>query len=1100
MITIFKTNSMKNAADYVMDVLKQVDKTNLSVMRTVIVPDRASLEAERALLKAVGGSFNIQVRTFRRLANEILPKYNYLSKQSGIMALAGIIQDNKSRLVCYTKGVETPGFVADMYDTISMMKYCRVSPEQLAAENLPKSVAGKVHDIALLYRAYLDYTADRFIDSADKMDLLRLQMPNSQIVTNGYFYLYDFDNLSAQELALVEQLMLHSLGVTVACCASDAFCDRHLYLNDIFEGVLSLCRSNGIEPNVLEQTKHANRYTRQIGDNLFRYNNVKPLEASGFAEVFCGTTRVHEVYALACRAQQYVRSGGRYRDIYAVTSDVSKYSNAIATVFDEFDIPYFCDRQFNLCDHPYSQYVLDYLLLCKNNAKLDFVLPFVKNYLFCGNFDNTCSQNEDVFHFENYCLKYNVSYDYKHFSLGKQETYFQNADNFRQKFQELFSQVSFAEKDYASQYIQQIKFLINISNLNEKNAVFCQQQQAMGLNFESKVTSQAQQKFQEVLSQAEIVLGNRLLRLEDFTKLLTVALSAVKISVIPLTHDCVVFANMAKARKHDIKFLALLGANFGAMPIVKSDCKLLSDRNLQDLALANINLEPKISVENKRERFSLFQLLQEPTQKLYVSYAATDGADSLVPSQFVTELGKLFTVNGAPLTPTEKPDEEVYTKKQALAKIILNKRKLMDNQPINMPAFDILSKTFGREADKYGFSKNADITVENGKRFYLSQSKTSVSKITDFYKCPYKFYFEYGLRVKPREVAELKAADLGNILHDVLEHYVRDMDVTETDAQTTKSAEECFQAAISDDYYKGMRNDVRLLGTLEQLKAESVRMCLVVKKQFAYSQFSKFKTELSFGGEDGEVPPVEVDYGDGKFLLIGKIDRLDVLWENGQPPQNCDLPSEQSSQQQNAATENRANKFIVIDYKSGETAAAFSEKDLYIGHKLQLLVYVKAAQNHFGYTPVGFYYFAMHDAFSKTDDDTYVYNGRTLEDKQIACALDNNLQNNKSRKLGLELKKDGDLKASAKLISQNQLQSQVEYALKMIAQAGKLLLQGYAHVSPYGSVCDYCDYKDICDYKDVLVFDERKVTDSVKKTTIENIVSQWQNTQNHNKT
>ena len=138
MITIYKSNTFCDAASYVMQLLQRVDKTNLSVMHTVIVPDRTSLESERALLHAVKGSFNSQVRTFRRLANDILPTCDYLSKQSGIMALGGIIRDQKSNLTCYTKGTDTPGFVADMYDTISMLKYCKVSPEQLLNDNLPR--------------------------------------------------------------------------------------------------------------------------------------------------------------------------------------------------------------------------------------------------------------------------------------------------------------------------------------------------------------------------------------------------------------------------------------------------------------------------------------------------------------------------------------------------------------------------------------------------------------------------------------------------------------------------------------------------------------------------------------------------------------------------------------------------------------------------------------------------------------------------------------------------------------------------------------------------------------------------------------------------
>ncbi len=1072
MITIYKTNSMKNAAEYVLDCLKSVDKTNLSVMRTVVVPDRASLEAERAMLAAVGGSFNTQVRTFRRLANEILPKYEYLSKQAGIMALTGIIKDVKDQLVCYTHGVETTGFVSDMYETISMMKYCKISPKDLTTAQLPRGVAGKAHDIAVLYQAYLDYTSNKFIDSADKLDLLCEQIEFSQTVKNSYFYFYDFDNFSAQELALVEQLATHSLGVTVACCASDG-ADKHLYLNDIYNGVLALCNKNGWVPTVISETKYPNAVVEQIGKHLYRYDDATAVECDDAVEIYQGATRVQEVYALACRVQQYVRAGGRFRDVYVVTSDVSKYANAVSTVFSEFEIPYFCDRQFVLANHPYAQFVVDYLSAVRNNGKLSSVLSFVKNYFFCGDFSSEdFRRDESVYHFENYCLKYNASYHYENFTLGKHEPYFEQANQFREKFNNLFTTVVVPQSATVSQYVQIIRNLVEVCGLNEKNVRFGQQQQAAGLVFESKVTVQAQQKFEEVLAQAETVLGDRFVKLDEFLKVFGVALGAVKISVIPVANDCVVFANMAKARKHDVKFLALLGANYGALPIIKSDCKLLSDRNVQDLASCGLNVEPQICVENRRERFSLFQLLHEP-QKLYVSYAATDGGNSLAVSQFVTELCRLFTRGGAPLAETAEADENVYTERQAIAKIILNERKLQDRQMVKTPTFLLLRKKFAQKAQQYRFEKDGKVKISNGTQFYLKNSETSVSKLTDFYKCPYRFYFEYGLRVKPRSVAELKAADLGNILHEVLENYVKGLDVDETDKQTVEVATKCFNDAISDDFYKGMRSDVRLVGTLQQLKAEAVRMCKVVKKQLKNSNFKNMAAELSFGS-NADLPPVEVDYGDGKFLLIGKIDRVDT----------------------------HDGKFIVIDYKSGAAAAHYTEKDLYVGHKLQLLVYLKAVQSNYGLQPVGFYYFNMHDNFTNEgEDNVYVYCGRTLKDVSVACDLDTELKNGRSEKLGLRLKTDGDLASSGnKLMGAEQFQNQMEYSVEMIRRAGLLMKDGYAAISPYKGCCDYCDYKDVCDFDDVLVYNAREVKAKINQETIDETVEECLNLQNHNKT
>lgn len=1060
MITIYKNSTTKQSAMQVVQVLKRVDKSNLSVMHTVIVPDRASLEMERLILQQVGGSFNVQVLTFKRLASRILPKFDYLSKQAGIMALTGIIQDNKQHLKCYTKGVDSAGFVADMYDTISMMKYCKIAPERLDDERFPRSIRTKTADIALLYREYLNYTQNRFVDSADKLDLLCDELPKVESIQNGYFYICDFDNLSAQELALVEQLMLTSQGVTVSCCVGKTSADKYLYLDDIYNGVLQVCARNGIEANVVENTQVAqNIVTKQIGEHLYRYTTPTAVECGDFVEIFQGETRYKEVYNLACHVQNYVRNGGRFKDVYVVTSDVDKYANSIANVFDQLDIPYFCDRQFALADQPYAQFVLDYLNLCNNNGRLQNVLSFVKNYLYSGNFDGKTDEN-DVFKFENYCLKYNISYRYDGFSLGLDDYYYPRAEVFRQKFNELYKSVTFPRSAKGVDFVAGIRNLLCACDVANKNTILAQRQLAKGHSTQSSVTSQSVEKFEQVLLQAETILGNRYLTLEDFIKSLTATVASVKISVIPQHNDCVVFANMAKARKHDIKFLALLGANYGAMPIVKSDCKLLTDSNIKDLLSAGVNVEPQISTENKRERFSLFQLLQEPTDKLYVSYATTDGNNTLIPSPFVEQLCNMFLQKGEPLTVCTEEIEEVYTKKQAIAKVVLNNRKLADQQMVKMPTFKVLSKVFNSERWKYHFLKNGrKATIQGGDKLFFKSARTSVSQLTQFFQCPYNFYIKYGLNVKPREVAKLQSNDLGTILHDVMEHYVAQVDVAEDEVVTIKKANECFDKALSSDFYRALKSDPQMQGVLLQLRAEAVQMCKVVKKQLENSKFTNLKTELSFDGENA--PMVNVNYGEGEFNLVGKIDRIDVCGDH----------------------------MIIIDYKSGAAAANYKETSLYDGQKMQLLVYLRAAQDFYKLRPAGFYYFNMHNNFTDaTEEKVYTYQGRTLNDIDVVRAIDTTLETSTySEKLDIKLKKDGTLPQKNSLITAEQFEDQVTYATELIKRAGKLMHDGYIAVNPYDGVCAFCDYKDICDFGDVYNYSPRKVK-SVTAKTISQIV------------
>lgn len=236
-------------------------------------------------------------------------------------------------------------------------------------------------------------------------------------------------------------------------------------------------------------------------------------------------------------------------------------------------------------------------------------------------------------------------------------------------------------------------------------------------------------------------------------------------------------------------------------------------------------------------------------------------------------------------------------------------------------------------------------------------------------------------------------------------------------------------------------------------------MCRVIKEQFSMSQFTNMATELEFGKD---VPAVEVNFDGGKFKLKGKIDRVDV----------CN------------------DKFIVIDYKSGQTAADYKELELYRGHKMQLLVYLKAVMNAYHLSPAGFYYFNMHNKFVEASkSDEYAYNGRTLNDYEVICQLDKKIvTEGKSVKLGIKVKKGGELASSRTLMTKEQFDNQIEYAFRLIAKAGELMSKGYAAINPYKGACEYCDYKSICDFDDTINYAPRQVTESVDKQDVDDTI------------
>lgn len=184
---VYKTNTLKAAKNRIEELLKAVSRSDIDSPHIVIVPDRASLAAERSMLAAVGGSFNIQVFTFNRYAGLIAPEtLKPLSGQMAVLEMMKVIEQNADRLVCFSGAGNTEGFARKIYDVISLLKYNRISPEKLLCACDDKALSLKLKDIALVYSAFQASVENRYLDSADKLETLLNAVGSSEQVKRAF--------------------------------------------------------------------------------------------------------------------------------------------------------------------------------------------------------------------------------------------------------------------------------------------------------------------------------------------------------------------------------------------------------------------------------------------------------------------------------------------------------------------------------------------------------------------------------------------------------------------------------------------------------------------------------------------------------------------------------------------------------------------------------------------------------------------------------------------------------------------------------------------------------------------------------------------------
>lgn len=208
--------SFPSYADALSAAIKDVAarKIDLGRRHIIIVPDRCTLTAERALCAATGGAFDAYVTTWSRL----LPAGGgYLPKKGSVMLVRRILAERRDELKCYQKSWSSKGFASRMYDAISQLRVCGIAPEEIIKEN----DGGKSHDIALVYSDYLAQTEGRLTDASGRMILLARELENGDALSNAVVYIACFDAYTELMKRVIDVIERKALELRVYDTAAD---------------------------------------------------------------------------------------------------------------------------------------------------------------------------------------------------------------------------------------------------------------------------------------------------------------------------------------------------------------------------------------------------------------------------------------------------------------------------------------------------------------------------------------------------------------------------------------------------------------------------------------------------------------------------------------------------------------------------------------------------------------------------------------------------------------------------------------------------------------------------------------------------------------
>lgn len=1055
----------------------------------IITPEQFSFTAEKKLMDAIDTQavFNAEVVTLSRMAYRVISEIGgknetNLSKCGKAMLIYSILSNNKNELKFLGKTDEN----VDMLDTaITEFKKHGISVEQLKQEIENQEdiyLKNKLQDLNVVYSGFEEQLAGKYIDETDLLTILAENIDKTDMFKDAVIYIDEFAGFTSQEYHIIEKLIQIAKQVTITICTdglheiknpdTDIFYSNEVTVTKLLE-VAQNCDVKIEEIKLEERYRFKNSELKHLEKNLYENKPQKYNSQIKNIQLFLAKNQYSEIEEVARNVLKLVRDEGyRYRDISIITKNIATYSSLARAIFDKYDIPIFIDENRDLNQNVVIQYILAILEIFIKNWSYEAVFNYIKT-----GFSNI--EEDDIFKLEKYCLKWGIKQNKwkKEFTYGNYEEK-DKADierleqirkdlvtplmNLKYKIDENKTVEGISKAIYEFLVEQQIyeKVQIKIQELNEIGQI------DLANEYESSI-----QTIIEILDEIVLVFKDDKITIDKYNQILKIGFKNSSLTKIPGTQDQVIMGDVDRSRSHKVKAIFIIGLNDGEFPSVRKDEGFLNDADREVLKQNGIELAKGTIDKLYEDSFNIYKAFTTAEEKLYLLYSSSDmQGKALRPSMLINKIKKIYPMLQEQSDVIERRSE-ILNKKTTYEELIVNLSKLKEQDSIEKLwyyIYDYYQKNSEWNEKLKQSLKGLEYTnipdkidQNNIDRLYGNTLITSISKLERYRSCPFSYYLQYGLKIKPQEELKIQTLNTGTFIHEVIDEFfgtVREVGI-KLEEITEEQLSEIINKIIDS---KLGQNKNYIFTSTAKYRALVIRLKKIIKKALKYiigtivqSRFEVLGTEVEFG-EKGKYKPIRLTLEDGKRIeIIGKIDRIDTA-------------------------QGEDGKYLrIIDYKS--SAKNIDLNEVYAGLQIQLLTYLDAACKEEDLMPAGVLYFSMLEQMIKSDKRleqeeieekiraNFKMKGLILADVKVVKLHDKNLQNGNSALVPAYIGKDGELsEKKTSGVTAEQFKDLQKYMYTIIKQISKEILGGNIDLKPYykdkKTPCKYCDYKSICSF------------------------------------
>ncbi len=975
------------------------------------------------------------------------------------MLIQSILQDQIKNLNFLNKSHENIDIIIN---SITELKKHGITPDKLeetikSAEDINLKL--KLKDINSLYKNYEDAIINKYIDEEDALTKLAEDLDESNMFKNSIIYIDEFFGFTKQEYDILRKLLKQAKQVNFTICTDELEMNNPpeidiFYSNKEFaRKIINIAKEDDVNLEDPVKLSDLHRFKSpelyHLEQNIYNINYKKYERTPKDIQIFLASNPYREVEYVAKQISKLVRNGMKYSDISVITKNINAVDSLSKMLFKKYEIPVFIDEKSELSQNILVKYILSMLEIFEKNWSTEAVLSYLKLGF------SEISPNE-IYLLENYCKKYGIRG-----SKWYKESW-QELEELRRRIIEPLLELKNSiitennKKTVKSMTIGLYKFLEK-NNIHEILSNKIEKLTSIGEITIAKEYAMSLQIVYDILDELIEFFDEEKMSYEKYKEILKTGLEYKELGNIPEVLDQVILGDVDRSKTHKVKVVFIMGLNDGVFPTVNRDEGFLNDSDREAMKVLGAEIA-KGTIENLYEdQFNIYKAFSIAEEKIFLSYQSTNKeGKSLRGSVLLSKIKKIFKQISEESDVT-KEISEISSKEATFEDLLINMNKSLNGEKIDSIWYDVynwyMQDEFWRKKLESSLKSinhsnvPEQITIENIRKLYGNNLKTSISKLEQYRKCPFSFHLKYGLKIKEKEELGIKSIDTGSFMHDVIDAFFKAVENVENlkEEQIEQIVNEIIDDKLSLNKNYIFTSKPKFVVLTKKLKKTVVESIKYIVYQMQNSTFKLLDTELEFNEKIGNIE------------LTGKVDRIDIA-------------------------ENSEGSYIrIIDYKSSSKNIDLNE--VVAGLQIQLLTYIDAISEKENKIPAGVFYFNLIDPIVQSNKNLsdeeikqeimkqFKMKGLMMSDIKVIKMMDKQIEKGLSNAIPVYIDKDGNIsKTRSSVVEKEDFINLQKKVKTLITQISKEILSGRIDIKPvYNcktniSACEYCEYKTICTF------------------------------------